>query len=185
MSQTRGRDSFFRVAACAAAAILLAARAGCQESAAPAAAQPSFAQGRSTANAPVKTPVSSRPQPIHDISFDNVKLDLKKGDPFKRSLITPAIQKLDGNRIRIRGYILPPPQQSGLTRFVVVRDNKACCFGPGAAIFDSMIVDMQPGQTTDYSLSPVTIEGTFNIREIAGPDGNALAIYHLTAESVK
>jgi hypothetical protein len=128
---------------------------------------------------------ASRDQAIRDISFDAVKLDMKKGDPFRRSLITPAVEKLDGARIRIRGYILPPFQQTGLTRFVLVRDNMACCFGPGAMIYDSMIVELKPGLTVDYVVSPVTVEGTFNLREVEGPGGKPISIYHVLGEKVE
>jgi hypothetical protein len=110
---------------------------------------------------------------------------MKKEDPFKRSLITPAIEKLDGGRVRIRGYILPPFQQTGLTRFVLVRDNMACCFGPGAAIYDSMVVDLKPGMTIDYTVAPVAVVGTFNIREVEGVAGRPISIYHVTAEKVE
>jgi hypothetical protein len=128
---------------------------------------------------------ASRNQAIRDVSFDTVKLDMKKGDSFKRSLITPAIEKLDGARIRIRGYILPPFQQTGLTRFVLVRDNMACCFGPGAMIFDSMIIELKPGLTTDYVVSPVAVEGTFSIRVVEGPSGKPISIYHVLGEKVE
>src|SRR4051812_31709785 len=110
---------------------------------------------------------------------------MKKDDPLKRSLLTPAVAKLDSSRVRIRGYMLPPPQQTGLMRFVLVRDNMACCFGPGALLFDSMIVDMQPGLTTDYTVTPIVVEGTFKVREVTGPGGRTVSIYHLAADKVE
>jgi hypothetical protein len=110
---------------------------------------------------------------------------MTKDQPFKRELITPAIEHLSGNKVRIRGYILPPPQQTGLTRFVLVRDNMACCFGPGAAIYDSMIVDMQPGLSMDYKLQPIVVEGTFNVHEVHFPSGRCMSIYHLTADKAE
>src|SRR5476651_2718529 len=66
---------------------------------------------------------------VKSVTFDDVKLELKKGDPYDASLLTPAIKNLDGKQIRIRGYILPGFQQSGITNFVLVRDNMECCFG--------------------------------------------------------
>jgi hypothetical protein len=132
-----------------------------------------------------RSAVAARNQAIRNITFDTVKLDMKKGDPFKRSLITPTIERLDGARIRVRGYILPPFQQTGLTRFVLVRDNMACCFGPGAMIFDSMIVELKPGLTIDYVISPVAVEGTFNIRVVEGPSGKPISIYHVLGEKVQ
>lgn len=120
-----------------------------------------------------------------DITFDSVKFEIEKGGDFKRSMLTSKIDELDGKPVRVRGYMYPSFQQSGLRQFVLVRDNMECCFGPKAALYDCMIVDMVGSTTTDYSVVPVTVEGTFAIREIKGPDGKHLAIYHLDATSVK
>jgi len=63
-----------------------------------------------------------------DVTFDDVKLELKKGDPFDPALLTPKIKDLDGKAIRICGYSLPSFQQTGIKQFVLVRDNMECCF---------------------------------------------------------
>lgn len=128
---------------------------------------------------------SGPPVKIADVSFDDIKFEMLKGEPFARSMLTDKINVLDGHSIRIRGYILPSFQQTGLTQFVLVRDNLSCCFGPGAALYDCIVVDMRPGKSTDFSISPVTVEGTFSIRELLDADGKALAIYHLDGESVR
>jgi hypothetical protein len=120
-----------------------------------------------------------------NISFDNVKFEMKKGDPFERKMLTPEIEKLVGKKIRIRGWILPGGQATGLTDFVLVRDNMECCFGPMAALFDCMIVKMADGETTDFTTRAVAIDGVFDVREEKFPDGTWMAIYHLTAEKVK
>lgn len=120
-----------------------------------------------------------------NISFDNVKFEMTKGDPFERKMLTPEIEKLVGKKIRIRGWILPGGQATGLTDFVLVRDNMECCFGPMAALYDCMIVKMADGETTDFTTRAVAIDGVFDIREEKFPDGTWMAIYHLTAEKVK
>jgi hypothetical protein len=127
----------------------------------------------------------AQPERTRDISFDDLKFDINKGDPFRRSMLTEKIEALEGKPIRIRGFILPSYQQAGLTQFVLVRDNFTCCFGPGAALYDCVIVEMKPGKSTDYSLYPVAVEGTFSIREIADGDGKTVAIYHLDGETVR
>jgi hypothetical protein len=121
---------------------------------------------------------------VREISFDTIKFDMEKGEPFERSMLTDAIEKLNGGRVRIRGYMLPSFQQTGIKQFVLVRDNQECCFGPGAALFDCIIVDMGE-QTTNFSVRPVAVEGTFSIREFKGPDDTHLAIYHLDGERVR
>jgi hypothetical protein len=149
----------------------------------PSAVNPSAEAGSPPVESNAST--ASRPERTRDISFDDLKFDIAKGDPFQRSLLTEKIEALEGKPIRIRGYILPSFQQSGLTQFVLVRDNQSCCFGPGAALYDCIIVEMKPGRSTDYSLYPVAVDGTFSIREMLDPDGKTVAIFHLDGESVR
>lgn len=135
-----------------------------------------------------KPAAETRPTAIADITFDDIKFDIQPDEPFERSMLTEKIEKLGGRRIRIRGFILPSFQQTGLTQFVLVRDNLSCCFGPGAALYDCIVVEMEPGKSTDYSLYPVAVEGTFSVKEFkdpGDPDGKTLAIYHLDGESVR
>jgi hypothetical protein len=122
---------------------------------------------------------------IREITFDDIKLEMQKGEPFTRDRLTPRVTDLERQRVRIRGYILPSFQQSGLTQFVLVRDNQECCFGPGAALHDCVVVRMQPGQTAEFSIRPVAVEGRFRLEELRGPDGRHLAIYALDGERVQ
>jgi len=122
---------------------------------------------------------------IREITFDTIKFDIDKGEPFERSMLTKSIERLDGARVRIRGYMLPSFQQSGIKQFVLVRDNMECCFGPGAALYDCIVVEMQGDQTCDFSVRPIAVEGAFTVREFKGPDDTHLAIYHLEGERVR
>jgi hypothetical protein len=121
----------------------------------------------------------------YDKTFDNLRFDIQPGQPFQRAMLPPEIASLAGQRIRIRGYILPTAQQRGIKQFVLVRDNQECCFGPGAALYDCILVEMQGGTTAEYSIRPVAVEGIFEINEVMGLDGKHLAIYYLAAESVR
>lgn len=118
-------------------------------------------------------------------TFDDIKFDIEPDTPFDRSMLTRAIEDLDGERIRIRGYILPTPRRAGLKSFVLVRDNLECCFGPGAALYDCILVEMEPGETAEFSSFPVAVEGRFAVEEFIGPDDKTLAIYRMEGESVE
>jgi len=128
---------------------------------------------------------SRKPTAIRDISFDDIKFEMEKGAPFTRDLLPRRVTALERERIRIRGYILPSFQQTGLSQFVLVRDNMECCFGPGAALYDCVVVRMQPGKTANFSIRPVAVAGTFRLEELRGPDGKHLAIYALEGEEVR
>jgi len=140
------------------------------------------------------SPTSSTRQPTggraaapdtRDLSFDDIAFEMEQGAAFSRELLPERVTDLAGRHIRIRGYILPSFQQSGLTQFVLVRDNMECCFGPGAALYDCIVVSMQPGRSTDFSVRPVAVTGVFRLKELIGPDGKHLAIYALDGEEVR
>jgi len=68
---------------------------------------------------------------------------------------------------------------------VLVRDNLECCFGPGAALFDCIVVQMEAGRAISYTVRPVTVEGTFAVEELKGADGTHLAIFRMTGRKVR
>ena len=124
-----------------------------------------------------------------EITFDDLKFDIEKDGDFKPEMITKELKELDKKTLTLRGFILPTSvfQQSGIKQFVLVRDNQECCFGPGAAIYDCVVVEMAPGKTTNFATRVVTIKGKFEIdtESYQYPDGGYYAIYRMTAEEAK
>ena len=130
-----------------------------------------------------------------EINFDNLKFDLEKDAPFEDEMLTDEVRKLNDKKVKLRGYILPSTlfKETNIEEFVLVRDNQECCFGPGAALFDCVIIKMVPGKTTDFVTRPVTVEGKFKIDTESykypggkGPRGAShFAIFQIDGESVK
>jgi len=106
-------------------------------------------------------------------------------EPIDRDLLTPKINSYHGGKVKIRGYIRPNFKQSGITKFIFVRDNKECCFGPQAAIFDNILVRLERGHSTNYTVRPVTIEGDFVLKEYHGDDGNVWSLYRMYNAKIK
>ncbi len=117
-------------------------------------------------------------QPL-ELTFDDIKFDMDKNEEFQRSLLTDQIKSYHGKVVRLRGFIRPGARQENLSRFVFVRDDKECCFGPGAAIYDCVLVQMDPDHLTDFTVRPITLEGQFYLKEYKGPDGRVWAIYRM------
>lgn len=134
--------------------------------------------------APARQPLVKKAGQADQITFDTIKFEMEKGGEFQRTMLTEKIEALAGKKVEIRGYILPSFQQEGIKQFVLVRDNMECCFGPGAALYDCVIVDMVPPHTAKYTVRPVTVLGTFGIN-VLDQDGETLAIYHLDGEAVQ
>ena len=167
-------------------AALAAAGCGGSSTVATPVAAPAAPPPRANAPAADAGAAARRPRAApREITFDDIKLEMEKGAPFTRDLLPARVTSLTGTAIRIRGYILPSFQQTGLTQFVLVRDNQECCFGPGAALHDCVVVRMRPGKTADFSIRPVAVAGTFKIDELRAPDGSHLAIYALDGDEVK
>lgn len=130
-----------------------------------------------------------------DINFDDLSFEIEKDAKFDSALLTDDIKKLDGVKVKLRGYILPSTlfKETNIDQFVLVRDNQECCFGPGAALFDCVIVEMVPGKTTDFVTRPVTVEGKFKIdtEKYKYPNGNGprgashFAIFKIDGVNVK
>ena len=61
------------------------------------------------------------------LSFDQMKPDEKE---MRHSEFIPAdIRQLDGKKIFIKGYIRDNGVRLNMDQFLLVRDNKTCCFG--------------------------------------------------------
>ncbi len=123
-----------------------------------------------------------------ELTFDDIKFDIEKDGKFNRAMLTQEIEELNKKTFKIRGYILPASvwKQSGIEEFVLVRDNMQCCFGPGAALYDCIMVQMEKGKTADFTTRPVAVNGKFEIKEFKYPDSqDHYAIYKITAIEVK
>lgn len=122
---------------------------------------------------------------LNELTFDDLKFEMEKGGDFKRSMLTEEINDYHGTTVRIRGFIRPNNKQSGLTKFVFVRDNQECCFGPTAAIFDNILVKLANGKETDYTVRPVVVEGKFALKEYMAQDGKIWSLYRMYQAQVK
>ncbi|AMV34995.1 hypothetical protein VN12_22910 [Pirellula sp. SH-Sr6A] len=125
-----------------------------------------------------------------EITFDDLKFEMEKGAEFKNDMLGSSNWELHEKVWKIRGFILPTTlfSQTGITEFVLVRDNQECCFGPGAALYDCIIVKMVPGKTINYTTRVVSVKGKLEIdtESFQYPDdGGHYAVYKMTAEEVK
>jgi len=137
-------------------------------------------------------PVESPPTPIDwslegtlELNFDHLKFNIKPDEPFEVSQLTDDLIKLRGRKIRIRGFIRPSFRERDIKKFVFVRDNQECCFGPGAALFDCMIVNMGEDHSANFSTRSITVEGTFDLKPFRGPDKKIWAVFQLKDSMVK
>ncbi len=79
------------------------------------------------------------------------------------------LNKLNGQRVRLRGYMHPGSalQTEGIKRFVLCRDTSACCFGPNPTIYYLIETTMKSGTSASYIENKAfDVEGIFRIEPI-------------------
>ena len=125
-----------------------------------------------------------RPGAINDITFDDLELNMPLGTLFDRSMLTPRAAQLDGQQVRLRGFIYAGGvfQQTGITGFPFVK-NTQCKFGPQGLAYCVILVDLNEGVTTDFTTYPVTVEGTLTVRPFDS-GGFTWSVYHVQGQRV-
>jgi len=97
-------------------------------------------------------PVSSD-NAIH-LSFDDIDLekifDTKEAPKDLPKYFPKWLNSLNGQRVRIRGYMVPTFQADELVAFTLARDTSACCFGPNPKVSYLIEVWMKKGKTSEY-----------------------------------
>ena len=94
------------------------------------------------------------PEGAWRVSYDDIDLlkilNMDPVPPNADTMMPAWLKGLEGKRIRIRGFMYPPFQQTGIHAFGLARDNQICCFGRNPKIYDLFDVLLRDGVTTDY-----------------------------------
>ncbi len=118
------------------------------------------------------------------ITFDDLKVNIQADQLFEASMATDRVRELDGQRVRIRGFLFPAIfQQTGIRSFPLVM-NTDCKFGPGEQAHHVILVEMIDGASTSYTVRPIAVTGRLTLAPWTGPDGNTWALYHIAGERV-
>ena len=103
------------------------------------------------------------------VSFDDfdllkvMNLDPVPADAPER--LPKWLKELDGKRIRVRGFMFPPFQDTDIRGFVLARDNQICCFGRTPKEYDLVDTFLRKGVTTHYIQNrPFDVVGVFRIK---------------------
>ena len=127
---------------------------------------------------PKRTVAAVAARPAEEISFDDLNLQLQADAVFRPWMLSDRARELDGQRVRIAGYMLPHTKTEGIDSFVLLR-NTECKFGPGGQADHLINVTLRDDVTTIFRTSPIEVEGTIAVEPYEGPDGNTWCIFNL------
>lgn len=103
-------------------------------------------------------------------------------------LVPRDVQKLDGQKVFIKGFMRPDPKfRNNVRKFLLVRDNYQCCFGDLSAVkyFDQVLVSTVGSLSTDYSSGLYRVGGTLHIHPENIPRGVGYPVYTLEADHLE
>jgi len=118
------------------------------------------------------------------VSYDDLDLlkvlNLEPVSANAVDLMPGWLKNLNGQRIKIRGFMYPTFESEGIERFVLARDNQICCFGRDPKVYDLVQVDMKSGTTTNYipATRAFDVVGRFRI-EMISEEGKPYGLYFI------
>src|SRR5688572_24374103 len=141
--------------------------------------------------APAEPPPTNEQRKPHRAPKDGQALDLTikdlgnfDYDQDKGGNIPQDVKALAGSTIRVRGFMIPMDQADNITKFALVPDLFACCFGQPPQIQHMIVANCPEGKAVGYSPDEILVEGKLNVEE-KKDDGYIISIFEVTVSSVK
>ena len=105
-------------------------------------------------------------------------------DQEKGGNIPADVKQFAGANVRLRGYMIPMDQADNITKFALVPDLFACCFGQPPQVQHMVVANCPPGKAVSYSPDEILVEGKLNVEE-KKDDGYIISLFEISVTSVK
>lgn len=105
-------------------------------------------------------------------------------DPDIGGGVPDDVKALSGGSVQLKGFMIPLDQANRITRFALVPDLFACCFGQPPGMQHTIVVRCPPGQAVAYYPDEIIVSGKLNVEE-KSEDGFVISLFELQATSVK
>jgi hypothetical protein len=118
-----------------------------------------------------------------DITFNDLKFDIKPSSRYDEALLTPRIKGLEGKRIRVPGIMLPTFQEKNIKEFILLM-NTECKYGSAKdPVWCNIRVTMDEDETARYSTRAVKVEGVLGLEVLEGENYD-ISLYTLDEAKV-
>jgi hypothetical protein len=120
------------------------------------------------------------PEGYRRLTFDELQPD----ENVPNELIPASAQAVDGQRVFMKGYMLPGRQTHDIHEFLLVWSSGDCCFGGNPPLTHVVEVKFAPELSIDYSTQVQRVAGTFHVDRNVGGSLGQNVIYRLDADWV-
>ena len=121
---------------------------------------------------------------VTEITFEDIALPIDADMVFRPIMMTERAQSLDGERVRINGFMLADSRTRGIKEFILVK-NTECKFGPGGQADHLVNVKVKIKNGVIHRTEAVSIEGVMTINPFTGFDGNTWSIFDMDCEHIE
>ena len=98
--------------------------------------------------------------------------------------IPAAIKALDGQKVMVRGFMVPIKDVQGhVTEFLLVRDQPTCCYSGMTAITEFVSVKVMTHGVESILDQPVTVQGKLHVGAVL-EGGYVLGVYQMEGEKL-
>ncbi|HMO25782.1 MAG TPA: DUF3299 domain-containing protein, partial [Tepidisphaeraceae bacterium] len=97
-------------------------------------------------------------------------------DPDIGGGVPDDVKALSGGSIKLKGFMIPLDQANRITRFALVPDLFACCFGQPPGMQHTIVVRCPPGQAVAYYPDEIIVSGKLNVEE-KSEDGFVISLF--------
>lgn len=131
------------------------------------------------ARVPHAPPIDGQTRELSIQELGNFDYDAERG-----SAIPDDVRRLAGSAVRVRGFMIPMEQAADITRFALVPDLFACCFGQPPGVNHVIVVSTPAGKAVSYYPDEIHVEGRLQVEE-KREDGFVVSIFDLEATSIR
>jgi hypothetical protein len=124
-----------------------------------------------------------------DVDLDELAVSLGRSETFSLDKVPRTIRLLHNRKIRIRGYMLPAFEETGITEFTFNGEtrSKACSWAANlnyVPLHYYIDVRLLEGHRVDHSFEPFEVEGIFRIEPVI-IDGELITLFRIEAATLK
>lgn len=139
---------------------------------------------------PQTRPAAPRRQPhLRPAEGSVLEVTIKQLGNFEYDMEKPGhvpedVLKLDGVKVRTRGFMIPLSGTERIREFALVPSLFACCFGQPAGLQHTVMVHTPKGKAVAYIDEEISVEGTLKVEE-KKEDGVVVSLFEIECVSVK
>jgi hypothetical protein len=105
-------------------------------------------------------------------------------DPEASDPIPADVRRLDGMRVRLRGFMIPIDETEKISRFAYVPTLGSCCYGQPPALQHIIVVNCPKGREVELQGGLMVLEGTLQVKETK-VQGYVVSLFQVTCDKLR